>query len=320
MFKIGYRTLKTAVGVAISIALAQFIGLQSFASAGILTILCIQETKKKSLRSSLDRFVTCTLAMVFSFGFFEGIGYYPITIGLLLLCFIPVAVRLKVTEGIVSSTVIIMHIFMAENYTWGLVLNELGIIVVGIGIALLVNLYMPSVEKDLEKYQQELENHFSKILKEIVIYLRTNDSTWDGNEITKTEELLHKAKTLAFRDVENHFTRLEDHYYYYFEMREKQFETIERMLPIVTSITHFVEQGKMIADFIEEVSNHVHPGNTAILFLEELEEMRQTFQEMELPTTREEFEARAALLQFLKEMEQYLMIKRTFKETDQKLS
>ena len=41
--------------------------------------------------------------------------------------------------------------------------------------------------------------------------------------------------------------------------------------------------------------------------------MSLSFEEMELPKTREEFEVRADLLHFIKEMEQYLNIKSTFK-------
>ena len=47
MFKIGYRTLKTALGTTLAIVLAQILGLENFASAGIITILCIKATKKK---------------------------------------------------------------------------------------------------------------------------------------------------------------------------------------------------------------------------------------------------------------------------------
>ncbi|WP_078545878.1 aromatic acid exporter family protein [Litchfieldia alkalitelluris] len=322
MFKIGYRTIKTASGAAISIALAQLLDLDFYTSAGILTILCVQVTKKKSLRSSIDRFVACLVGMFFSLLIFELIGYHALSVCLLLLFFIPTIVKLKATEGIASSTVIILHIFATGHFTMQLFWNELQIIIIGIGVALLVNLYMPSVDKYLHQYQVELEDNFARILKEMVNYLRNNESTWDGKEITYTEELIQKAKTLAFRDVENHFTRLENNYYHYFKMREKQFEILERMLPILTSITHSVEQGGIIADFIEEISNSVHPGNTAIEFLDKLNKMRTMFQAMELPLTREEFEARAALLQFLKEMEHYLMIKQSFmglkKETKQK--
>jgi len=313
MFKIGYRTIKTAIGTSISILLAQLIGLDNFASAGILTILCIQETKKKSIRSSAERFIACVVGMIFSFIMFEGIGYNAVTIGILLLLFIPTLVKLSATEGIATSTVIILHTFTAKNFTVQLVVNELGLIIIGIGVALLINLYMPSVEKELKKYKMRIEANFSIIFREMVVYLRSSNSNWDGREITETAELLQEGKTVAFRDVENHFKRLENHYYHYFKMREKQFDIIERMLPLVTTIPHTVDQGKIIADFIEEISQSIHSGNTAIMFLQKLYEMRVSFQQMELPTTREEFEARAALLQFLKEMEHYLIIKRSFK-------
>jgi uncharacterized membrane protein YgaE (UPF0421/DUF939 family) len=143
--------------------------------------------------------------------------------------------------------------------------------------------------------------------------LRDNDHTWDGKEITETANLLNQAKSLAFRDVENHFLREEDLYYHYFKMREKQFEIIERILPLVTNIPLVVKQSGIVADFIEDLAENVHPQNTAILYLKKLEEMEIHFRGMALPQTREEFESRAALLQLMKEMERYLLLKHSFK-------
>ncbi|PLR99851.1 aromatic acid exporter family protein [Bacillus sp. T33-2] len=312
-FRIGYRTLKTALGTALSIMLAQYIGLDNFASAGILTILCVQVTKKRSLRASWDRLFACLIAMVFSAAFFEGLAYHPAVIGALLLFFIPTVVIAGARDGIVTSSVIIMHIYSAGKVSGGLLLNELGLIVIGIGVALIINMYMPSVDNKLEEYQLKIEDNFRRIFVEIAKYLRCNESTWDGKEITDTARLIEEAKTLAFQDVENHFLRDENLYYHYFKMREKQFEIIERVLPTITAIPLTVEQGTMVADFVEELSERIHPGNTAIFFLEKLMRMKVEFQNMELPKTREEFEARAALLHFTQEMEQYLLIKSSFK-------
>ena len=312
-FRIGYRTIKTAVGTAISILLAQQLGLDNFASAGILTILCIQVTKRRSLRTALDRFLACVLAMPFSALFFEGISYHPLVIGLMLFFFIPTIVMLKAPDGIVTSSVIILHIYMAGKVTMAIFLNELVVITIGIGVALLINLYMPSVDKKLQDYVIEIEENFKIIFSEMVRYLRIGDSNWDGKEITVGARLLDEAITLALQDVENHFLRDEDTYFHYFTMREKQFDIIERILPIVTSITHTVKQGHMIADFLEELSENIHSRNTAHIYLKKLREMKKTFEEMELPKTREEFEVRAALLQLVNEMKDYLIIKSTFK-------
>ena len=235
-------------------------------------------------------------------------------IGFLLIFFIPTAVMLRVSDGIVTSCVIILHIFSAGEMTAELVVNEIGIITIGIGVALLANLFMPSLDQKLKEYQLQVEENFRRIFEEMVIYLRTNESTWDGYEITESARLIEEAESLAFRDVENHFLRNENIYFHYFKMREKQFEILERMLPVVTSITHTVEQGEMIADFLEDLSKNIHPGNTAHRFLDKLSEMKHYFRDMDLPKSREEFEARAALYQFVREMEEYLWIKGSTKE------
>lgn len=312
-FRIGYRTLKTALGTTISILIAQYFGLGNFVSAGILTILCIQVTKKRSLEASWDRFLACIIAMLFSAVFFEGIAYHPAVIGLLLLFFIPSVVLAGAKEGVVSSSVIIMHIYTAEKVTADLLLNELGIVTIGIGVALIMNLYMPSVDLRLEEYQIQIEQHFKQIFTEIAVYLHTNESNWDGRELTETANLIEEAKALAFQDVENHLLRDENLYYQYFRIREKQFEIIERVLPSITSIPRQVEQGSMVAEFVEALSKGINPGNTVLFFLEKLMRMKAEFENMELPKTREEFETRAALLHFVNEMEQFLLLKRSFK-------
>jgi len=311
--KIGYRTVKTAFGAAAAISIAQFFGLNYFASAGILTILCVQNSKKKSLHAAYARFFACMLAICFSFIFFETISYHPVVLGLLLLAFIPLTVRFKVSEGIVTSSVIILHLYTGKNITLGIVFNEIALIAIGIGVALLVNLYMPSLDAKLKQYQVEIEENFRTIFQEMVSYLRTNESRWLGNEIIETARLLEEAKSLAFRDVQNHFLRTQDYYYHYFKTREKQFEIIERILPMVTSIDLLVTQRYMIADFLEELSEAIHPGNTAKHYLNRLSDLQNQFKEEPLPASRDEFEARAQLFQLLKEMEQYLLIKKSLK-------
>ncbi|MGE7601318.1 aromatic acid exporter family protein [Peribacillus sp. NPDC097675] len=313
MFKIGYRTIKTALGTSIAIIIAQLLGLDNFSSAGIITILCIQVTKKKSVYASWHRFLACIIAMVYSTLLFQFIAFHPLVIGLILLIFIPTTVALNVNEGIVTSSVIILHLYGSGKITLSLLLNETILIAVGVGVALIMNLYMPSVEKKLFAYQDEIETNFSAILMAVVRYLRNNDHSWDGKEITKTASLLNEAKSLAFKDVENHFLREEDLHYHYFKMREKQFEIIERILPLVTNIPLVVKQSGILADFIEDLAENVHPQNTAILYLKKLEELEEFFKGMELPQTREEFESRAALLQLMKEMERYLWLKHSFK-------
>ncbi|MGO4887019.1 aromatic acid exporter family protein [Anaerobacillus sp. MEB173] len=314
MFKIGYRTIKTAVGTAISIAIAQWLDLQFYVSAGILTILCIQVTKQRSLQISGERFLACVIGMIFAIVFFEILGYHPLVLGVLLLLFIPTMVMFKAKEGIVTAIVIILHFYVLQEVSTGIVVNELKLIVIGIGVALLVNLYMPSVEKELKKDRILLERNFNEIFKQVAIYLRNGESDWNGEEITETAHLIEKAKNTALRNIENHFLRYEDKYYHYFKMREKQFEIIERVMPVISSLDETVIQGERIASFLEELCQNIHPGNNTEQLLQSLYEMKGEFKEMELPKDRREFEIRSALFYFVNEMEQYLFVQYQYKK------
>ncbi|WP_377888599.1 aromatic acid exporter family protein [Alkalihalobacillus sp. R86527] len=311
--KIGYRTLKTAIGTGVAITIAQLFSLDNYVSAGILTILCIKPTTKRSFHSSWQRFLACLLGIVFSAAFFEGIGYTPLSISLLLLLFIPVVVGIKATEGVITSSVIILHIYNFGTVSWSIVFNEVAIIVIGIGVALLFNLYMPNLEKDLLKYRVQIEEKFSVILMEYAVYLQQGESSWDGKEMLEVGDALQQAKSIALKDIENHMLRDDDKYYKYFKMREKQFFILERLLPIISSLDQTYIQGQKMAEFMERLSDAVKPQNTAGVFLDELYEMREEFRNSPLPSDRSEFETRSALHHFLNEIEQYLLLKRYLK-------
>jgi len=313
MFKIGYRTLKTAIGVTLAISIAQLLNLSSFPSAGIITILCIQVTKKKSLNAAFSRFSACIIAMIYSTIFFEGIAFHPVVIGLMLLLFIPTVVKFGVQEGIVTSSVIILHIYSAGHVTPKLLMNEAGLLIVGITVALLMNLYMPSKEKEMKQFQESIEKDFKLIMQKMVMYLRTNESNWDGRELISVSNHLSKGKVLAYRDVENHVKYYDDVFYQYFIMREKQFEVIENMLFLVSTIPASNPYSEMVADLIEEMSEHVHPYDTSYIYLNKLESIKEEMQKMDLPGTREDFNVQSSMFSLIKELEKYLMLKHIYK-------
>jgi len=308
--QIGYRTLKTAIGTALSILLAQQFDLMFPASAGIITILCIQVTVKQSFRTAGNRFLASLLGLAIGMALFALLGYSPLVIMLAILIFLPLAVRLRIQEGFISSMVIMMHLYSTQRLDAALIANELALLLIGVGVALVVNLYMPSLDKELKAMQAQVERNFVKILKEFTYYLRHGESDWGGREMIETPGLLEKAIQLASRSADNRLgKREEDPYYQYFVMRDKQFEQLERMMPIVSTLDIQVPQGHQIADFLEKLSDSVHPGNTAYRFLDQLNEMKREIKKTALPTSREEFETRASLFVLLREIERYLFIK-----------
>jgi len=314
--KIGYRTIKTAIATPIALFIASLLDVTSVVSAGILTILCIQPSRKQSVESAWERFLACLLSVLFSILFFELFGYYPLVIGLLLLVYIPTTVFFQIEKGILTGTVITLNLYAFGKIEMFFLYEQLLLIVIGIGTGLLVNLYMPSLDKTLKANQHKLEQNIQTILREISLYIRGKRMDWDGKEITEVEAILEKTKKLVVRDRENHLFRDGHSYYDYFLMREKQFEHVERMVYLAARIPYKDEISERIASFFEKLSESVHPGNTAAVFLDELFQIRTQFKNEALPETQAEFETKANLFQLLHEMEQYLLIKSKFKRSD----
>lgn len=316
--RIGYRTLKTAVGTPLAMFLAQLIGVTNIMSAGVLTILCIQPSRKKSVETAWHRFIACLLAIVFSIVFFKLLGYTPFALGLLLALFIPTTIILKIEKGIITSTVITLNLYVLGSIQYAFIKEQILVILIGIGTGLLMNLYMPSLDKKMKQKQIELEHNFQIILTEIAKYIEKGNLDWSGKEFAQTEQILEDAMQLVDLDKENHFYRDKHSYYNYFVMRQNQFELLESMLPLATRLPKKDEVSTLVADFYLKLADSVHPGNTAFMFLNELETLREKFKEKELPQTQEEFETRASLFQLMNELDAYLRLKNRFKKPDMK--
>ena len=316
--RIGYRTIKTAIGAPVAISIAQLLGVTNFASAGIITILCIQPSRKKSFLSAWHRFLACIIASVYSFIFFETLGYNPVVVGLMLAVFIPTAVFLKITQGIATSSVIIFNLYSASYLNFTFLFDQFFLIVVGIGTGLLLNFYMPSLDKQLNGKRKKLEENFQIILLEIALYIRDKNKAWSGKEITECEALFEEVDELVERDRENHLLREKHPYYEYFTMRREQFELLKQMLPLVTKLPNKYSISEKVAQFFEDISQAVHPGNTASIHLDALEQLREEFDQEDLPSTQDEFETRANLFRLLHDIEDYLLLKSKFKKSDVK--
>ncbi|MCU9614943.1 aromatic acid exporter family protein [Caldibacillus lycopersici] len=310
MIGMGYRTIKTAVGAGLAIWIASLFHLEFATFAAIIVIMCIEKTRKKSLDTILKKFFACLLSLVLSGIVFEIFGYNPLVFSIFILLFVPLLVKAKIQGGFVTSMVVVLHIYTVKHANVEVFLNEFFVIVIGISIAILVNSYMPSAKDDIENFKAKIENSFQVILYELAAYLRDSKQNWDGKEILEAEDWINQAKSIAMNEMENHLLKKQVKDFFYLEMREDQLELLKRMLPIVSSLSLHLKQREIFADFLEFLSNHVHSGDTTELSFQKLEECWELMRETELPTTREEFETRANLYYLIREIENYLHIKR----------
>ncbi|WP_218093204.1 aromatic acid exporter family protein [Paenibacillus solanacearum] len=304
--KIGFRTIKTAVGVSISVLLAQMLQLEYYSSAGILTLLCIQKSRKQSVHAVVSRMFACLAGLAASTVLFQLMGYHPYAFLVYLLLFIPLCVRLRIQEGIASSSVIVMHVYMHRAADFAFFANELFVIAIGLGVALLVNWYMPSIDKELYRCKEEVDRLISAILHEIALYLKEGITLWDGKELLLLGDVLQQAKRLVLLDMENNGFRKSNSYEQNFERKRKQYEILERMLPAISLINAKIDQGIRIGDFVEQLSLHLQNRDCKDEFSEVLRGIREYHKKLPLPESRSEFENRANLYAVANELERFV--------------
>lgn len=94
---------------------------------------------------------------------FSLLGQSPIVLGIIVLLFIPLTVVLKVQEGVITSCVILLHVFNAKSIDAHLIVNETLLLLIGLSIAFTMNLMMPSLDKQLDEYKCKIEQQIADI-------------------------------------------------------------------------------------------------------------------------------------------------------------
>jgi uncharacterized membrane protein YgaE (UPF0421/DUF939 family) len=306
---IGYRTLKTVIGTVIAMYLAITLGLKYATAAGIITILSLQSTRKQSLQISSKMIGAFLLALLLAVGLFKLFGYTPLIFGLFLLLFIPIAVRLKVQEGIVVSAVLITQLLIEKTTELSFILNQICLMAIGVIIALILNLYMPSFEHKIKEEQDGIEKTIKKILLDMSSSLRDQVVSIQEEELFNLLEVrLKKGREMAYIDLHNSFSSNNSDYTTYMDIRLQQLHCLQNMRKHFERLSITYKQTILIADFTVLIAHSIQGNDAAEKRLRDLNELRKSFTTMELPKNREEFENRGILYQFLNDMDEFLLL------------
>ncbi|SFA84201.1 Uncharacterized membrane protein YgaE, UPF0421/DUF939 family [Clostridium frigidicarnis] len=310
---IGQRVLKTALGAPIAMAISDMLGLKYGLAAGIIVILSIQNTKKESFTVALKRFVSTIIALGISSILFKIFSFSPWVFGVFLMLFIPIAVKVKVGDGIVVSSVLVTHLMSEKSVNMSILGNEVMLFLIGAIIALILNLYMPSVENEINEEQRYIEELIKYILIEMSISLTQRSvSIKEELRFNELEETLNRGKKRAIINYNNYFFINSNYYNSYMDMRINQLEILKSMRGYFQRLSEIYHQNYMLSEFINDIGESIHEKNNAETLLKELNLLKEKFRIMDLPKTREEFENRSLLFQFLNDMEQFLKVKNNF--------
>lgn len=304
---------KMAVSATVSLLIANYLKLDYATVAAVIAILSIQSTRKQALVVGRNRVVAGLLGLAISTIIYSVVGHNPIAFGLFLIVFIPLTSRFKIEEGMVATVVLSTHLLVASSTTIHMLVNELLLLFIGIGIASIANLFMPSLEDNFKEDKENIETGFRVIISRMSKSLLTQSvDIYEQKLIDEMGEILERSKARAYDIVNNNFYRSNAYYTDYINMRINQFHIINKMRTHFEKFYMSFEQTKLIAEFTNDVADNIRENNDCIELISKISSLRIDFKKMDLPKSREEFENRAQLLQFLNDIEEFLNIKRNF--------
>lgn len=311
--KIGLRTIKTAAAAPIALLIANGLSLESAASAAIITILTVTNTKRSTAKTALNRIFSLTLATIIAAICFSLLGFHPLVFGLYLLFFIPLSLRLDLAEGIAVSSVLITHYLVAGEMPLSLIFNEYLLMIIGVGCALMANLYMPNTEKKIQEDQMVVEVSMKKMLGQMSAYLNQPAKEEElRQECLSLRDFVREAQIRAQEYEENHFFSGNSYYFEYFAMRRLQLKILADMLQILNRLTAAPEDVQELRELFEFTSQTLAEDNDGSAILIKISETDRRYQQKQLPDSRQAFEERAMLFQLFQLFQDFIEIKAGF--------
>ena len=309
------KSFKMALSATISVIICNYLGIKFGVTSGIIAILSIHDTKREAVFISIKRIVAAVIAILLSYVLYIVLGNNPIIFGVFLLIFIPLTVKFNIVEGMVPAAVLSTHLLTSSNIDATWILNEILLTIVGVGVAMMFNLYSASLEEDYEKNKTKIEEQYRSILTDLAMSLVTQKLPADEKEIFENvENLLAETKAMAQKISMNYILRSHEFYISYVDMRLAQFETLKRMKKHFSRFYMTYDQTKILSEFTHDIAVNIYADNDCRELIKKINLLRNDYKKMELPKNREEFEHRALLFQFLNDLEDFLMIKKEFKE------
>lgn len=309
------KIAKVIVSAFVALLVAQALNLSTPSAAAIIAILSVMDTKKVSLAATGQRLAAAVLALVIGMEIFAIFGFDVMSFGLYLLCYIPLAYLLKVDIGVAPSTVLVIHLWTQQQLTSSLFVNELLLVTIGAGVAILLNWYMPSYRQEIERVREEIEDKMREVLLKMSGFLTIGNGKNDGEVLQLLKEKLSEAREYVRLEAENHLTKEVTYDYQYFEMRRDQSKLLEMMATNLNEFRWDGEEMAILSEMFKQTAQQLAEQNTASQLIDDIEELLEQFRERPLPQTRREFEKRAQLYQLLRDLKRFVQLKVDFFQT-----
>lgn len=315
MNKINYnKVFRIAVGSTLSYLICHLLGLENSASAAVITLLSIQDTRRETVKDVIKRVLSYFYAMLSAYILFTFIGFNESAFLIFMALLVTVSYLLDWTNTLSSSTVVTTHFLIAQNFNTGFVINEIMLIIIGTTAALLLNIFFINNTKKAERDCELIELDMSDMLKKIARYIKHDanyDKDWLNFIYQKIEDSYHKTIKYGY-NMDLNSSR---YYLEYFEMRKEQCQAIDRMCRMLNKYVNLdLPMLEEICNLIYRISNNIHNKSTYKNDLILVKDITVRFDTLPMPEDKRQLNAYTCVSEMLQELYYFLELNYKFVE------
>lgn len=289
--------LKMVLGFIIGMFIAMILKLPYFYTAGVIAVLSFEETKKASLNASIKRIFSTILALSLSGLLFYLFSFDVWVLFLFVGLFIVITFIFQIDKGIIVSLVLVSQIYLEKDIYYAI--NAFYILLIGLGVAFLLNLYIPK-NKLLNEKINAIDSKINLLIQDIA-----NTKPVYFNEV---DMLLKETYENIQIEIDNTKISKTTSILKYVEMRTEQVNILKRVNNSLSNVD-LIEEKQKILNFLKTFNNKIGTYNFAESLSLELNDLLTYFRKTKLPENRILFEKRAQLYYVLLELDQFLNLK-----------
>ncbi len=207
--RIGPRTWKTGIAVAVAIGLCRMIGLEHPVFAGVAAIICMQPTVTSSFRRGVERMQATVVGAAFALGALVLLDYArfllpikPLVIGATVLLVMVTTIKLKWLDSLVlaAATVVVVMVLPKGENMYLYAASRTVVTLMGVVVATLLNalVFPPDYSESIRrKVARLLEASCAAYRQSVEAFCRRDRSLAESvlAALSETEPLLDQAAT-----------------------------------------------------------------------------------------------------------------------------
>ncbi len=307
------NSIKLCVAVILGITFANLLNLEYQTSAGIVAILTILRTKKETIQTAVGRALAFVVSLLIWFACFYFWGITIEAFLVFLIIYIFICHFMNWTYAITMNAVLVSHFVTSGRLDAQAILNEILIFLIGVSVGIIMNLHLRKNVHHFEKMKRETDEHIIRILARMSVRMENHDITdYNGECFKELAEILRDTKNMAEFNYNNQFNKYDIFDLEYIAMRERQCVVLYEMYSLLRHLETTPRTTRKVSDFLDRLSHVLDEKNDGTELMEGFKKLDAYMKKQPLPVERQEFEDRARLFCFMRNMEHFIRIKMEF--------